>query len=176
MENKKMTTGERLKKILKDVDMTQEELAEKIKRTPDEPYSANYISMIVNNKRNLTVKLASKITELEEFKVKGIRKEYLLGFDEYETDRERASSIIKKSVDSVSCVEQLMVLHGYSKEELTDEKGKLRVALISPRGEKRYYTSKEYLSFLHSLNDVFEGQLLFQFRQLTDGTKEYWNM
>ena len=57
-----------------------------------------------------------------------MRKEYLLGFDEFKTDRERASAIIKKSVNRRTCVEQLIVLHGYSIEELTTPDGKIRIA------------------------------------------------
>ena len=162
------TPGQKLKDLLREAQITQEELAEQVERTP------NYISMIICGKRNLTPALASKIVELEVFKKKGVRKEYLLGFDEFKTDKERASAIIKKSVNRRTCVEQLIVLHGYSIEELTTPDGKIRIALTAPSGNIRYFTGKEYLSFLNSLDDVFESQLMFQFRQLTDGTKEYW--
>ena len=76
-EKRNKVSGERVKSVLKEAGIKQRELAEKLHFTP------NYINQIVQGKRNLTVPLAEEISALT-----GVRKEYLLGYDDFKTVKE----------------------------------------------------------------------------------------
>ncbi len=156
--------GERLGELLNENGLTQKSFADSVDISPVR------LNKIIKGTNQLTEEVADIVIS----RFPKIRKAYLLNLDNFKTEDERAAAIIKTSVNCTSCVEQLIVLHGYSIEEQTDSRGKIRIALTSPYGSVKYFSSKEYLSFLRSLNDSFEGQLLFQTRQLTDRAKEYW--
>lgn len=68
--------GERLRKLLKDHGIDQNDFATMIN------YSEEHISYIINGKRNLTVDAAERIVEM----FPGTRIEWLLGYDSYETE------------------------------------------------------------------------------------------
>lgn len=70
--------GERVKILLSEHCMTQKELAEKI------GYAPEHLSFIVNGRRNLTEDAAHAISKL----FPGIRFEWLMGFDDFKTERD----------------------------------------------------------------------------------------
>lgn len=87
--------GEHLKALLSRHHMAHQDLAEKI------GYSKEHISYVVNGKRNLTEDMADSIIQ-KVFPT--VRKEYLLGIDEYETLQDVQSAKdarIKASLDRI---------------------------------------------------------------------------
>ena len=100
-------SGKRLKKILKENGLNQNELADYLH------YSPNHISMIVTGKRRLTPDIAYFVCSL----IPGIRAEYLLCLDDWKTwddvPEEYYSSQINKAWDSTDAAEELLEKLGY---------------------------------------------------------------
>lgn len=95
--------GERLKQLLSDGGMGQNELAAII------GYTKEHISYIINGRRNLTEEAAQAI--IKQFS--GTRIEWLMGYDDYKTEGDRIDAITFGSNEVYDLIKKLMELHGY---------------------------------------------------------------
>lgn len=159
----------------KEKGLTQEKLAKMIY------VSQQIISRIKKGQADLTEPMAIKIHEV----FPEYRLQWLLGIDNYKTDKERLSATFTRENESLSIVEELIHVHGYSVSETlsptikTEEKtGRdyqdLLIKITSPSGRETYMPPKHYMELLRNVNDILEGLLLLEFKQNTDGSKEYW--
>lgn len=182
--------GVRLKALLKSKGVEQQTLADMI------GYSVEHISYIINGKRNLTEDAAKRIVEL----FPGTRISWLLGYDDYETESDRISSIIGRNHNRHDLICNLISMHGYtvSKSDLHPSGGSCHlqyppgisdedvlrrihstrpepiISIKAPSGSCRFVEGCEYRRILKNIDDYIEMQLSFLFRKLTDGAKEYW--
>lgn len=100
--------GSRVKELLGDLGMTQQEFAAEFN------YTEQHISYIVRGKRNLTVETAQAIAK----KYPTVRFEWLLGYDDFKTEYERFAASIGALHDAYSHITALFALHGYSFSEI----------------------------------------------------------
>lgn len=148
--------GERLKILLKEVDLRQSQLAAKI------PISQQTISKIINGSASLTLQTAQRIVDL----YPQYRIEWLTGRDDYKTLDELIGKRVDARHEAVNLIERLMKLHGYTirtewvdpdtsgmtKAELAKYKRKpyqeARYSLWDTKGNGRYFQKKEELDAL----------------------------
>ena len=100
--------GKRLKELLGDYDMTQQDLASRL------GYAKEHLTLMVNRKRNITEEAAEAIIQM----FPGTRKEWLLGFDDYKTENDYIGAILGGRRTCRDLIIQLMEMHGY--EIVTD--------------------------------------------------------
>jgi len=177
---------ERLKELCNGKPLTQAMLSEKT------GISQNTLSKIANGKAPMSDYVAQEIIKA----VPGIRREWIMGYDDFKTEAERISAIIGKNCAREDLINSLISLHGYTVEDATFllkvkapqvEKGKddkddkdgkesfaAMMSITSPSGTVHFLSSKEFSDLLNSIDDYVEMQLLFRFRKLSDGAKEYW--
>lgn len=183
------TPGERVKALRKRYGITQGELAERM------CVSQDLVSMIERGTRKLQIDQAERLSDV--FRV---RKEFLLGFDDFETENDRISFIDGRDFDRKEMIEHLIALHGYrvtveqgegvschlqyppglSDEEILerahDTAPEPRICLSAPSGRMtcKIIDQSEYFRILKGIDDFIEMIVAFQFRTPTDGAKEYW--
>lgn len=89
--------GKRLGELLKEHGIDQREFAREIN------YSEEHISYIINGKRNLTPDAAEKIVE----KFPGTRIGWLLGYEDYKTNRDKIGAVAQEKLDNQLAVETI---------------------------------------------------------------------
>lgn len=167
--------GKRLSELISDYGMTHKDFAEAI------GYTKEQVSFMVNGKRNITVYSARAIAE----KFPSVRFEWLMGYDDFKTEADRISAIVGKSYASEDLIDNLISLHGYIVNDVTSsqpvQKGEdgceyhePKLSITSPKGAVRFLSPKEFSDLIKTIDDYIEMQLLFHFREPTDGAKEYW--
>lgn len=178
--------GDFVKGLVKQHRMTQLKLAREI------PVAPENLSSILNGKRTLSVDTAERIAAI--FKGE-ITANWLMGYDDFKTEADRVSFIVGKSYSREDLIKNLITLHGYTIRDVTDEEGYQHtkveddpekteeerreykgpmIEISSSKGAKRYLSKKDFRGLLKAIDDYIEMQLLFRFRKLGDGAKEYW--
>ncbi len=178
--------GDFVKKLVKQHGMTQLKLALEI------PVAPENLSSILNGKRALSADIAERIASI--FKGE-ITANWLMGYDDFKTEAERISYIVRKNYSQIDLIQNLITLHGYTIMDVTDEDGyqskkvedspekadeerreykEPMIEISSPQGAKRYLSRQDFKGLLKLIDDYTEMQMLFLFRKLGDGAKEYW--
>lgn len=103
IEKSVQTPGERLKLVMKEQHCTQAQLAERVGR------ATNHISMIVRGERNLTIENAKRIA-----KVLNVRPEWLLGLDDFKTERDVSQAALTYVGAVHILIEYAVEMMGYS--------------------------------------------------------------
>lgn len=159
--------GDRVKKIRKKLNLSREQLAEMVHCSPD------LISAIEQNRRNLTVDRADELAEQLH-----VRKEYLLCFDDYETNAARFGSVILATQHDGDLLHAglsaFASLRGYEiilpdlsktlsiEEVISDIKGGFKII----KGEKKITLSADELNgFENEVCDFVELKLKHLFAQ-----------
>ena len=171
--------GQRVKTVIKDSGMMQLKFASEVLHC-----SENHLSYKVHGHRKVTEEDIDHICSWAEKNGKDIRKEWLLGLDDFKTTAEWFAAAANRNRNTNGAVEDLITSHGYTISEyvnpkiLTDEDGReyrqLLIALTAPNGSIRYFLPEEYNLFKNNINNIVEGLLLLEFKpRLGDATKEY---
>lgn len=171
--------GERVKEVIKDSGMEQWMFARDVLHC-----SANHLSYKVNGHRKVTEADIDLICNWAEKNGKDIRKEWLLGLDDFKTTAEWFAAAANRNRNTNGAVEDLIEFHGYTISEyvdpriLTNEDGReyrqLFIALTAPNGSIRYFRPEEFSAFKRNINNIVEGLLLLEFKpRFGDPTKEY---
>ena len=143
-KNTNKTPGDRVRTIRKALGLTQEKFAEKL-----EVNAVNYISMLETGVRDLPVDLAKKIAAL----LPPTRFEWIMCFDDFQTDDDRLSSIINGRYEINDLIERLMILHGYrvGTEEVTPNIESLSNSGKQEYEQMSYKEVKYYLQHPHGM-------------------------
>lgn len=180
---KAIAAGERLRECRTDAHLSQEELSNKVYEHPDNGFkkrSPKQIGYIERGERMASPEYAALLA-----KVLGVNMRYLTLEEDFKTDGERISAIVGKQYERRDLISSLIALHGYIAEDVTSsqpiqkaedgrEYQKPVLSITSPKGAVRFLSPKDFDDLLKTIDDYIEMQLLFRFRQLTDGAKEYW--
>lgn len=166
--------GKRIRELLKKHGKKQAWLANEI------GIEENHLSMIIHGKRNLTFEKAKLIASL----FPGTRVEWLMCQDDEETVGDHVHLVLKKHLQKVHAIEQLIESTGFSVgSEYTDvhvdadgttHKSNPKIVITSPEGATRYLEPDEYEHFKLSIKRFVKGQLLVMFQySSTDGEEVY---
>lgn len=136
-----LTCGNRLKKCLKEMNISQSELSEK------SGFTQQYISNIINGRRPMTVTAARSFS-----KTLNVLESYLLGESDYKTKQEHYKILADEITDINTCMLKLMAFNGINI---------LRTILTSDTGEtlvsdapKLWLGSNKHLLGLHVINGI----------------------
>ena len=155
-----------MRKVRTDNGLNQEQFAELIGLD-------NYkvISPMEKGRRSISEKTAHKVIK----KFPNIRLQWLLGYDDYETEDDLINANSWHRFDRIELTEQLIRAHGYEIGEYTDpqiltdeETGKeyhrVFTTITAPSGAIKHIETADYLKLLGSINNVLEGLLLLEFK------------
>lgn len=155
--------------------LTREELVEQIELLPENgsaPRSEKQIYYIERGDRPMSAEYSRLLS-----KALNVREQYLLCEDDYKTQSDIFASIAKTKTSKRELIENLLTLHGYLIEDITeqqpimtDEKGrqyrKPLFAFVSPHGTRCYFTEKQLAAFIQQIDNYVEMSAMFLFRKL----------
>ena len=176
--------GKRLKECREICGFSQDQLAEAVENLIDnhgKSRSAKHISYLENGTRQMSVEYAILLAQALK-----VRPEYLLLKDNFRTEADRLAADASARLTKYDLIIELLQQHGYDVEDATglaptqtDGNGKnfrpAMIALVSPRGSKRLFTSDEFSKFVSLIDDSIEMQCAFQFRKLRDGVRNIYD-
>lgn len=121
-------SGKRLKDVLKENHKTQREIAKELN------YVEQHISAIIHGRKNLTPETAKEIS-----RILPVRFEYLMGYDDYKTEKDKqlfeknieADSSIKEERKTIEFLYACFVNSGYEIYDIYEEAAKTNMYLIS---------------------------------------------
>lgn len=111
-DEKKILCGKRLKECRKRMGYTQQELIELIEKLPENNgkiRNEKHLSSVERGLRSLSIEYASLIS-----KVLLVRKEYLLGYDDFMTDLDKTRASLNDYGQKYACINFLISHAGYS--------------------------------------------------------------
>ncbi len=146
--------GKRLKKLIDESGETQVSVAKILNISPV------HLNNILNSERkNLTEDLAYAAAQHFSSPDKHININWLLGFERWETIEERnrdLNAAIKNHYKPLELAEMLISSNGY---KICGEQPLVGIALLSPSGNMRLLSSKDYMKLLQSVNDSLREKL-----------------
>ncbi len=111
-DEKKILCGKRLKECRRRMGYTQQELIELIEKLPENNgkiRNEKHLSSVERGLRSLSIEYASLIS-----KVLLVRKEYLLGYDDFMTDLDKTRASLNDYGQKYACINFLISHAGYS--------------------------------------------------------------
>ncbi len=182
-QSEKFQAGDRLRECRLWRGLSRDELIVRVEALPDNKgkvRSEKQIGYIESGARQMSVEYALLFSQALD-----IRPEYLLLKDDFRTEAERIKAITGKAWSRQDLIRNLIALHGYAINDVTSsqpirpgedgrEYRETKFSITSAEGKVRFLSSKELNGLIKGIDDHIEKELLFQFRKLSDGAKEYW--
>lgn len=117
-DEKKLLCGKRLKECRTRMGYTQQELIERVEELPEnrgKTRNEKHLSSVERGIRSLSIEYATLLS-----KVLKVRKEYLLGYDNYRTGSDKSLASDHKFMNKYKCIKYLISQAGYTEISTSD--------------------------------------------------------